>query len=304
MASIAVVILTYNEAKHIERAILSVKDIAASIHVIDSFSTDETVAIAKLQGAEVLQHPFKNQADQFEWALQHIHTAADWIIRLDADEYIEPDLALQLQTKLPNLPSSVNGITFDRKHIFLGRWIKHGGRYPLRLLRMFRRGFGITEQRWMDEHIFITSGDVVHFTGGFADHNLNDLAYFVDKHNKYATREAVEILNMKYGFLRERSATGGATSTQATLKKWVKDNLYNNIPFTVSAFSYFLIRYICQAGFLDGREGTIYHFLQGYWYRFLVGAKALELERHIKGGNSEEDIVSLLSSATGLDLRV
>lgn len=302
MADIAVVILTYNEDQHIERAIHSVKRIARSIHVIDSFSTDRTVEIAASLGAEVLQHPFKNQADQFEWGLEHIATEATWIFRMDADEYIEPDLAAVIEADLVKLPGTVNGVTFDRKHIFLGRWIKWGGRYPLRLLRTFRRGFGVTEQRWMDEHIFVTSGDVVHFKGGFADHNLNDIGFFVDKHNKYATREAIEILNQKYDFLGSGAAGAGSTSKQAALKKWVKYKVYNRFPYTLSALSYFLLRYVVQLGFLDGREGTTYHFLQGYWYRFLVGSKAMELERSIANLRDKQAIKGELRKLTGLSL--
>jgi glycosyltransferase involved in cell wall biosynthesis len=302
MANVAVVILTYNEARHLERAILSVKGFASSVHIIDSFSTDNTVAIAKSHGCEVLEHPFKNQADQFNWGLDNIVTTATWILRLDADEYIEADLAAAIEAGLPMLPENVNGVTFDRKHIFLGRWIKWGGRYPLRLLRTFRRGFGVTEQRWMDEHIFLTSGDVVHFKGGFVDHNLNDLNFFIEKHNKYATREAIELLNQKYRFLSTAEPEGSATSKQAAFKKWAKRNVYSRIPFTISSFSYFILRFIFQLGFLDGREGVAYHFLQGYWYRFLVGAKAMELETAIKHLDTRLMMKDELIRRTGLEL--
>jgi len=301
MPAVAVVILTYNEGLHLSRAIQSVKPFARSIHVIDSFSTDGTLNIAKWHDAEILQHPFKHQADQFEWGLANIATDADWILRLDADEIIEPDLADSIQSSLNAAPDDVVGATFDRKHIFLGRWIKHGGRYPLRLLRLFRRGHGRTEQRWMDEHIFVEGGRTIHINGGFADHNLNDLEYFTAKHNKYATREAIAALNEEIGFLSSNE-TDGHTSRQATVKKWMKRNVFSRMPYPFSSALYFTYRYVVQFGFLDGREGTVYHFLQGFWYRFLVGARKQELRSAIKHLKAPVEIRAELARLTGLDL--
>src|SRR5690606_21937928 len=144
----------------------------------------------------------------------------------------------------PLLPADVAGVTIDRKHIFMGRWIRHGGRHPLRLLRLFRRGHGRIEQRWMDEHILVENGRVVHFAGGFADHNLHDLSFFIDKHNKYATREAVDVLNQKYGlFVRDRDITESNASRQAAFRRRMKEAVYNPLPFPVSALGYFLHRY-------------------------------------------------------------
>jgi glycosyltransferase involved in cell wall biosynthesis len=301
MPSVAVVILTFNEEVHIERAIRSVESFAKSIHVIDSFSTDRTASICKAKGVEFLQNPFRNQADQFEWGMQHISTDSDWILRIDADEVIEQDLALQIQQALDTMPSDVVGATFDRKHIFQGRWIKHGGRYPLRLLRMFKRGHGKTEQRWMDEHIFVEGGRTIHIAGGFADHNLNDLSYFTSKHNSYATREAVAALDDEMHFL-SGSVSEGKTSAQASMKRWAKRHIFGRLPYPVSASAYFLYRYIFQLGFLDGAAGVNYHVLQGFWYRFLVGAKKSELEQAIKGLTDHEAIRRRLAQLTGLDL--
>src|SRR5580658_7573291 len=93
MPSLAVFIITYNEELHIARAIRSVCDIATDIVVVDSQSTDRTVEIASELGARIFQNPFVNQARQFAWAMSHCGVSADWTMRLDAEEYIEPDLA-------------------------------------------------------------------------------------------------------------------------------------------------------------------------------------------------------------------
>jgi glycosyltransferase involved in cell wall biosynthesis len=300
LTDIAVVILTHNEAIHIGRCLRALEGVVREVFIVDSGSTDGTVAIAEGLGATVLHHKWKNYADQFQWGLDNISTDAAWIMRLDADEVIEPDLAARIVAELPLLPADVVGVNIDRKHIFMDRWVRHGGRYPLTLLRIFRRRHGRIEQRWMDEHILVEGGRTVHFAGGFADHNLNDLSFFTDKHNKYATREAIDVLNQRLGlFARDVELETDSVSRQAAMKRWIKEKLYNRLPFTVSSLGYFLFRYIVQLGFLDGREGLIYHFLQGYWYRFLVGAKLMELERGIAGIGDKRMIVARIEQMTG-----
>lgn len=301
--NLAVVILTYNEEMHIERAIKSVQSIASEIFVIDSGSKDATVKIAQKNGATVLYHPFINQAKQFNWALDNAPITASWIMRLDADEIIESDLALEIQQKIPQLDANIVGINLKRKHIFMDRWVRFGGRYPLILMRIWRTGYGRVEDRWMDEHVVISSGETTTFDGGFADHNLNDLTFFTDKHNKYATREAIEVLNHKYQlFNQDKSLNSDSTSFQASFKRNIKEKIYNKLPFTLSAFAYFICRYIFQLGFLDGRSGLTYHFLQGYWYRFLVGAKIMELEKAIEGMTDKREIIKKISNLTGHSL--
>jgi len=298
--SVCVIILTYNEERHIQRAIESVAPFASQIFVIDSYSSDGTVELALECGATVLQNPFVNQAAQFQWALDHAPIRSSWVLRLDADEIIEADLQQEISTRLPGLPPDVVGVNFKRKHIFMGRWVRHGGRYPLVMLRLWRHGHGRVENRWMDEHVLVWGGRTVTFDGGFADHNLNDLSFFTDKHNKYATREAIEILNQRLQlFARDTELSAGGSSFQASFKRWIKEHVYNRIPFTVSAPAYFFWRYVCQLGFLDGRSGLVYHALQGLWYRFLVGAKVMEYESAIHHLNDKREMLAELSRLTG-----
>lgn len=298
---LAAVILTHNEERHIARAIASVAPVAREIFVVDSFSTDRTAELARQQGATVLQNRFINYARQFQWALDNAPITASWIMRLDADEVIEADLSDTIVKQLPHLGDDVVGINLKRKHIFLGRWIRHGGRYPLVLLRIWRRGHGRIEDRWMDEHMIVWGGRTVTFDGGFADHNLNDLSFFTDKHNKYATREAIDIINQRRQLFR-RDVNLGADqgSPQAAVKRWIKERIYNRIPYQLSVPTYFLYRMIFQLGFLDGREGLVYHGLQGLWYRFLVGAKVGELEAAIADIQDPAGMRARLRQITGL----
>lgn len=289
--SIAVVILAFNESLHLPRALEHIRVFAREIFVIDSYSTDDTVSLAKAGGAQVLQHPFQNYARQFEWALENAPITSDWVMRLDADEIIEADLAEEIIAKLPALPPDVTGISLNRKTIFQGKFIRWGGRYPLMLLRIWRRGKARIEDRWMDEHMYLSEGRTITFKGGFADHNLYDLTFFTAKHNSYASREALDALNQRLHLFEPQLALASAsTAKQARIKRFLKESVYNRLPFEISATLFFLYRYVLQLGFLDGRAGLTYHVLQGFWYRFLVGAKLRELEQAVKQSASEEEM--------------
>jgi glycosyltransferase involved in cell wall biosynthesis len=302
MTDLAAIILTFNEERHIGRAIASLAGVASQVFVIDSFSTDRTAEIAREAGATVFQNKnFINQAREFQWALENAPITAPWILRFDADEVIEPDLAARIRDELPKLGEDVVGVYLKRKHIFLGRWIRHGGRYPITLLRIFRVGHGKVEDRWMDEHVVVWGGRTVTFEGGFADHNLNDLTYFTEKHNRYATREAIDVIAHRRNLLpRDTGLTERNRSAQAAVKRLMKENVYNRVPYQIGALAYFLYRLIFQLGFLDGKEGLVYHGLQGLWYRFLVGAKIDELEQAIANLKDPAEIRSELRRITGL----
>jgi glycosyltransferase involved in cell wall biosynthesis len=302
--SLAVLILTHNEERHIGRALSTVLPLTSEIFVIDSASSDQTVAIARSLGATVLTNPWTNYARQFQWALDHAPITAEWIMRLDADEVIEPALVLEIAERLARLGTDVAAVNLKRKHIFMGRWVRHGGRCSLILTRIWRRGQGRIEDRWMDEHVITWGGRSVLFDAPFADENLNDLGFFTDKHNRYATREAVDVLNRRYGlFVEDRGLTDeAAASWQASVKRIVKEEVYNRIPFPLSTLCYFLYRYFLLLGFLDGLEGLIYHGLQAYWYRFLVGAKVVEFDRAIRHLPTAADKRAALARLTGLAL--
>jgi glycosyltransferase involved in cell wall biosynthesis len=281
--SISVIILTLNEEIHIERAIHSVALLSAQIFIVDAFSTDHTAGIARRLGAQVIQHEFVNHAQQFQWALDTLPISTEWVMRLDADEVLTPELVGEIARRLPDLPPDITGVNLRRRHIFMGRWVRYGGRYPLIMLRIWRKGAARIEQRWMDEHMLLLRGRALAFDHDFADHNLSDLSFFIDKHNKYATREAIDVLGDRYCLFGPRDALPAkGTSPQAAAKRWVKQRIYNRLPFCLGPLFYFLYRYFIQFGFLDGREGLIYQFLQGFWYRFLVDAKVKEFDRCLR----------------------
>jgi len=267
---LSVIILTYNEERHIKRCIERVKHIAAQIYIVDSYSADDTVTIAKEAGAEVIQHEWPgNQAEQFNWALDNLPLTTDWILRLDADEYLLPELKEEIKNRLSEMEEDVNGVVFKRRHIFLGKWIKRGT-YPVHILRLFRYGKARYKTQWMDEHLQLTEGETTEFEHDFVDHNLHPIGWWIDKHNNYSIREAVEYFDWKIGIL------GNASDYKSF--KGQKEAYYGK-PLFLRAFIYFLYRYIFKRGFLEGKQGFLWHFLQGWWYRTLVDAKIFEVQQ-------------------------
>ena len=275
------IILTLNEAQHLPRCLASLEGVVEQVLVADSYSTDDTLSIAKAYGARVVQHPFVTQATQFNWALTQLDEDTDWVLRIDADEYLTPELATEIQESLPGIGSEVDGVFCGRRMTFQGKLIRFGGVFPVRVLRLFRYGRGQCENRWMDEHIKVT-GSAIGFTGELIDDNLNSLTWWTDKHNHYASREVVDLLNLEYGFMPHDSVASLQGGSQAGVKRWLKEVVYARLPGGFRAFAYFFYRYILRLGFLDGRAGATFHFLQGFWYRYLVDAKLAEVKRHMR----------------------
>lgn len=269
---ITVVILAKDESRHIRRCIASVRPFAARIVVIDSGSSDDTRDIAAACGADVHSHAWVNYALQFNWALDNAAIETEWVMRLDADEVVLDELAHSIPECLANVPPQVAGLTVNRRLYFMGRWMRHGGIYPRRMLRLFRRGRGRCEARWMDEHI-VVDGEVGHLEGDIADINLNDIAWWTAKHTSYALREALDALHAR------DSAAAAGMDGQAKRIRWWKDQVYYRLPPGLRAILYFGYRYFVRLGFLDGRPGLAFHLLQGLWYRLLVDLRLGEVKR-------------------------
>lgn len=278
MVDITVIILTYNESLHIQRCIESVQNIAKEIFVVDSYSQDNTVQLAESLGAKVVQHPFENQAQQFNWALENLPIQTAWVLRLDADEYLYPVLIEEIKEKINLLSQEETGIVLKRRHIFLGKWMKWGT-YPVKMLRLFRYRKALCEQRWMDEHIQLLEGRTVEFDHDFADDNLNNLSWWTQKHVGYALREAIDLLDMELGILNNSANQEISQLSEQAATKRRKKLKYARQPLFWRAFAYFIYRYIFKLGFLEGKEGFLWHFLQGWWYRTLVDAKIWEIKR-------------------------
>lgn len=268
------IILTKNEAIHLARCISSLEGCVERVVVVDSFSTDNTLEIARNAGADVFEHPFRNYADQFNWALDNCKVSSRWTMRIDADEYVDARLAKNIIQRLDGLSEETTGIAVTRYISFLGRIIRHGGVSPQQVVKIWRTGLGRVESRWMDEHTVLAKGSIAAFDGALIDENLKDISFWIDKHNRYAIREAIDLMNEEYHFFDEQAFLG--TSKEAQSKRKQKKAIYNRAPLLYRALLLFFYRYVVRLGFLDGTAGLSFNLLQTLWYRYLVDLKIIE----------------------------
>ena len=152
------IILTFNEEIHLPRLLNSIADLAAPTYILDSGSTDQTLNIAESFGAQVKIHPFENHPKQWDYALKNFEVKTEWIIGLDADQIVTPELLTRLKNFKSENYSHVNGIYFNRKNFFKGKWIRFGGFYPKYLLKMIRTSVGYSDLNENMDHRFIVPG--------------------------------------------------------------------------------------------------------------------------------------------------
>ena len=271
---VTVVILTFNEEANLPYALDSVCGWARQVIVLDSFSTDRSVEIARERGCEVFQNAFEDYSRQRNHALQ-LPIRGEWVLFLDADEWVPAVLADEITALVASRPAE-NGFFIAYRLIFMGRWIKRGY-YPTWILRLFRHGMAHCEARGVGEHLRVEGG-MGRLRSDFIHEDRKGVGSWVDDHNRYAEREALEILRL------EREGEQGEIDarfwgTQAQRKRWLRNRVWRRMPPLLRPFLYFGMRYVGQGGFLDGREGFTFHFLQALWYHLLIDVKYLDFKR-------------------------
>ncbi|WP_238751182.1 glycosyltransferase family 2 protein [Neolewinella maritima] len=278
--TLTIVILTFNEEANIEKCLDSLATVQAPIYVVDSFSKDRTLEILEQRGIPYVQHVFKNYAAQRNWAQANLPTEGEWVLHLDAGETLTPQMASWLNESFDPNRGDVDGYMFARRTIFMGRWIKHGGFHPIYHLRLYRRHLGHCEDKVYDQH-FVVDGktEVAGTNVDMEDTVMNSLRDFTVSHARWAVFEAVESV-------LAQEETG---EVQANLwgnpierRRWLKSRVFQRAPLFLRSFLYLFHRYVVKLGVLDGKEGLIFHFLQGFWFRFLVDSIIFEIRQEIR----------------------
>jgi glycosyltransferase involved in cell wall biosynthesis len=277
-AVLTVIVLTLNEEANLPACIASLWGLKCELHVLDSGSTDRTVAIARAGGASVSSHPFENYGAQRNWAQRELPIESEWVLHLDADERLTPELVDEIGRVLINPPAIVNGFLLRKRTMFMGRWIKHGGQYPAYHLRLFRKNSGSCEDRLYDQH-FLVEGRVDRLEHDYIDVLTADIRTWTVRHARWAELEATEMQAPTGGPGRVRGLMLGSPIER---KRWLRETPYRAAPLFIRAFLYWFYRYVLRLGFLDGSEGMIFHFLQGFWYRFLIDVKMYEHQQKLR----------------------
>jgi len=273
-APLSLVVITYNEEENIATCIESVFGWTSDIFVIDSYSNDATTQIAKNYTDKIYSHPFESFAAKRNWALDNLPFTYDWIFFLDADERFTPELRNEIGEVLTGEEPCYSAFYINRAFFFMDRWLKHGGFYPSRLIKLIRRGrarlidAGLREYFKVDGQVGVLKQNLIH-------NSVKNLSWWIAKHNDYASKEAKELLEKK-----GRTALANAEKTgylEASWRTHLRD-IWNKIPMFIRPLILFSYRYIFRLGFLDGIPGLIYCFLHDLWYPFLIDAKCKEIQ--------------------------
>lgn len=274
---ITVVVLALNEARNIEACVESVHGWVEAVFVVDSGSTDDTVARATACGATVVAHPFETHARQWQWALRSLPVRSPWVLALDADQRVTAELRASMNRAFQQgPPGDVQGYFLCRRQVFRGRWIRHGGYYPKYLLKLFRRDVVQLDEEELVDHHFLVTGAVAKLSGDLVEDNRNEaaIAAWTEKHNRYAVLQARQEWEARR---RPRGREGRALlGTPDDRVRYLKA-LWARLPLFVRPCLYVFYRYVLRLGFLDGREGFVFHVLHGFWYRLLVDINIWEL---------------------------
>lgn len=281
---ISAIVMTANEKLNLEECLNSIQAYLDDIIIIDCYSTDNTLEIAKKFTSKVYQNNWINYSKQFIWALENTNIKNEWILRIDADERWTKEGFEELKKIIDS--GSADGVYVKMKIFFMGRWIKHGGFYPNYFLRVYKKSKGKMEDRWMDEHISVDGKTIISNIDVIESNydRQKNITLWTTKHNNYSTREAIEFLIQKHN-LSKLDTVAKFWGNKTERKRWLKEKLYFRMPLFLRPFLYFIHRYIFKLGFLDGKEGFIFHYLHAFWYRFLVDAKVYQIEQIAKKEN-------------------
>src|SRR5208282_4034368 len=277
---ISVIIAARNEAKNLPCCLEALREVG-EVYLIDSQSSDDTVAIARSLGARVVQFHYQGGwPKKRQWAMDTVPLAYDWVLLLDADEVLTPELAQEVRSAIGN--PALDGYFIQLRTWFLGRALRHGD-VGLWKLSLFRRGKGRFECRLRDqdasmadmevhEHV-VVEGPTARLRNPLIHHNVESLSRYIRKHNEYSNWESRVLLQPPEQ--SDRELPPSLWGTQAQRRRWLKRKLF---ALPGSPVLLFLYRYLLRFGFLDGVPGLIYCGFQAV-QMFHTKAKIYELNR-------------------------
>ena len=272
---VSAVILTRDEELNLPACLASMHDLVDEMFVVDSGSTDRTVQLAQAAGARVVTHEFTGHSAQWQWALQTLPIRNEWVLGLDADQRLMPELATELRDLFSQSGrvGEYAGFFVTRRNIFRGRWIRWGGYYPKRFIKLFRRDRLQHEAADLLDHHFRVQGKVGTLKHDIIEENLKEdkIDFWIEKHLRYAELSAREEARRQSG-VTPTTVKPAALGNPDERAEWQKQT-WTRLPRTVRAPMYFLWRYIFRLGFLDGKQGFTFHFLHAFWFRLVTDLK-------------------------------
>jgi len=278
VTNLSIIVLTLNEEANITQCLESVADVSDDIFVVDSGSTDRTLELARRSTSNIVIHDFEGYSAQRNWALRNLPFRYEWVLFLDADEFVSIELKSELHSTLGR-PTTEAGFYLPRKLFFQDKWIRFGGYYPTWILRLVKHREAACEDRRVNEHLIVT-GATGNLHGHLIHNDKKGMTAWITRHNSYATLEALELIeSLRLNPTDRKAIQPSFWSNQVERKRWLRERLWNRLPPLVRPWFYFIYRYFLLGGVLDGQAGFIYHFMQGLWFPLLIDVKFLEMRR-------------------------
>lgn len=296
MEALTLILLTFNEEKNLPALLESLKGVNAPVFAVDSYSTDSTLRLLEARSIPFLQHPFENYARQRNWAQANNPFHTPWVFHLDAGERLTPELVQWLNQQF-DPEAAPDGYMFSRRTLFMGRWIRYGGHYPNYHLRLYRQDKGRCEDKAYDQH-FVVDGPTQTLPPGIdiIDTVTDTLKNFTESHARWALFEAIETVARTQETGEVKASLWG---TPIERRRWLKSRVFQRAPLFLRAFLYFFYRFFLKGGFRDGKEGLVFHVLQGFWFRFLVDANVLEVRQKMQNAPPGTNLKTVVAHEYG-----
>ncbi len=276
---LTVLMTTRDEEANLPRTLGAIVGWADQICVIDSESSDRTVEIARAHGAEVTTLAYEHGRIIpwiFQWGLDNLSIRHEWVLLLEADQLVTPELRAEIETLLARPDVRENGFYLRRRQVFRGKPIRFGGYGSKRMLKLFRRGCGELDPVEQDTRVYVR-GEVGTLRRALEEWNRKEdaILFYLGKHLRYAEAFAREEHRRRSEGLDFKIA-GRPLGTPDERIVWQK-RLWYRLPLYWRPFLYFIYRYFVLLGILDGANGFLFHFLQAFWFRLVVDARLSEL---------------------------
>lgn len=279
-AKISILILTCNEEKSIAGCLESVSNLDAEIFIVDSGSTDRTLEIASTYNCKVYRHEWKNYGDQRNWGFDNLPISAPWVLALDAEERLTPELEKEISSLIadPDLSSKPNGYILKKRCYFMGRWIKRGGYYPNHHIRLAKKGCIRCEERSYHQH-FKVEGSLGVLRYDFIDLIATSVIGWSSKLSRWAPHEANAMLNEIDNDINNVRIKPKLFGNSIERKRYLRERVYNRFPLFVRPFLLFVYQYFFRLGFLEGKEGLVFFTLQSFYFPFLTDCAIYEQKK-------------------------
>jgi glycosyltransferase involved in cell wall biosynthesis len=298
MIPVTLIVTTRNEEANIEKCLQSAYGFIDQVFVIDSESEDRTVDISR-RYAEVINLPYDHSKIIpwiYQWALDNLPIRNEWVLILEADQQLTEALKRELEKLFSKTEIAENAFYVRRAQIFRGKQLRFGGYGSKYMLKLFRRSAGELDPEESDTRVYV-KGKIGKLRSPIIEENQkeNDILFYLQKHLRYAdTFAREELYRREHGINFKLRPRLFGTPDERTL--WLK-SMYFRTPLYVRPFVYFIYRYFILLGFLDGKQGSIFHFLQAFWFRLILDIRLEELQKASGGVGAREQAVK--SQVTG-----